>query len=557
MTEPQFYEIGSVPPFIPSSFADTQLDFPFVVNQDATWNPRKSYFRIGLTVTGAGGQPNMYEMVAPADNAAGNLFSSATLRCGMTELSSCQIGLAQASALEARLESSTGFIDSIGDGSDLHVAQFEKRNIITAIDSGAESHIKSSKNTMYRPVTSLTFRTAQIAGAGVLTESVVRSAYDGAVPPVLDPTLPVVENKDAANPYAAIANVVVPLSLVTGAVVTCASGLFTTGMPQLATNMPTGGPVEAGDILVINDIRYPILTVTNATTLVLAVPLHTAIVATANWYILRKDMLRAPQARNVIYVNWRPPMGIMKYDGPLGAGMYTMSLTPSGLYKQAAIESKNPLSVVGTSYNLSISDVKFYTFIAKAPIQDGIYELPLIEYQVQTKPWSSSVEFTVPPTTESLTIFIQDSKAGNDPLIPPSMFKCLDNSDLRLKTINVSYGGYSKPATQILSNFYDSINQLQSRYRNTYEESGIDVAAVGCESYEDWLERGPFYHFTFNQDINSHATAVSVTTSFNNGDPTGGLTGTGAAWVYCIAHYRNRAQITSARGRVVQSQLLF
>lgn len=532
MTEAQYLEVGPVPNFIPATFADTDLDFQFVVNRECVWNPSKSYFRVGLTITGAAGQPALREMVAPADNTVGNLFNRASLRAGTVELSSCNIGLAQASALETRLESSTGYDSSIGKGSNMHIAQFEKRNELIASDSGSDSHF-GSKNAMYRPVTAATFTTAQIdiAAMTVATTSFLTSPGPG-----------------AANAITAITG---------GSIATCATGNFMLGLPNRATGLPTGAPVAAGDILVLNGIKYNIKNALDATTFRLIETLAIIVPASADWYIIRKDMVRAPQARNTIYVNWRPPMGIMKYDGPMAAGMYTMSLTPNVRYKQAIIETKNPLPVAGTSYDVSISDVKLYNYIEKAPIDDGPIELPLLEYQVQSKPWSTQLEFVVPPTTESLTIFLQDSLAGHNPLIPPSMFKTLDNSDLRLKTINVSYGGYSKPATQIQSNFYDGINQLQARYRNTYDESGIDTRGVGCESYEEWLERGPFYHFTFNQDVNNRAVAVSVATTFNNGDPAGALASTGQAWLYCVAHYRNRAQVTSAGGRVVQSQLLF
>ena len=99
-----------------------------------------------------------------------------------------------------------------------------------------------------------------------------------------------------------------------GGVVAGVNTLFTTGMPDIA---PTGGSVLAGDILVIRGVYYPIVAVTSNTALVVANPPSIAITATNNWYIIRKDVVRSPQAKNTVYAVWRPPMSIFDYDGIL------------------------------------------------------------------------------------------------------------------------------------------------------------------------------------------------------------------------------------------------
>jgi len=103
-------------------------------------------------------------------------------------------------------------------------------------------------------------------------------------------------------------------------------------------------------------------------------------------------------------------------------------------------------------------------------IPDSIQDLSLMEYQVQSKPWASNLQFSISPFTKAITIFVQDVTAGGSPLCPSSMFKVLDNSDLKLATLQVSYAGVTKPSTAWQSNFYNGADQLQQRYLDTYGE---------------------------------------------------------------------------------------
>ena len=154
--------------------------------------------------------------------------------------------------------------------------------------------------------------------------------------------------------------------------------------------------------------------------------------------------------------------------------------------------------------------------------------------------------------TVALTFFLQDLTAGINPRIPQSMFKVLDNSDLKLASIQVSFGGTSKPATEIKSNFYNGIDQMQQYYRDSYSESGLSTAD-GAETYYDFLQRGPFYHYTFLKDVNNMATEVSVTTNFTgltDGPGSGAIGGTGKALLYCVALFKRTVSIESSAGMV-------
>ena len=197
-------------------------------------------------------------------------------------------------------------------------------------------------------------------------------------------------------------------------------------------------------------------------------------------------------------------------------------------------------------------------------IPDSSRTIDLREMSIQSKTLNTNLQFSVPPSTYAISVFIQDQSAGSSPLAPPSMFKIQDNGDLYLKNIQISYASMTKPSTNWDSNYESSqtsiagaltrsaILTLQQRYRDTYEESGLDTQLAGMESVSDWLRRGPFYHFNFMRDVNNKSTEVQLNTTYSGP----GLAKQAAprmqtARCFIVAHYRNVVQITTASGLIV------
>lgn len=511
MTDATLFEVIPARRVDGANFPLGVIEFPFSVGRPNAWVPAKSYFRISSTIYGApvagpaASYPVVSEMVAFADNAVGNMFDNAYVRSNNVEISSISQGLAQASALSARLGESHSWLKSLGSGAELNKANFTDRVMYTSQDLSADGYF-GSKNEMYRPT-----------AAGHFDDAAISVTAAGAV--------------------------------------TGTDTLFQTGMPDSATGAPTGASVEIGDILVINKINYPIVAIADEYKMTIANVLVGNLNNLLNWYIIRKDDMRAPQANSQVYSLWRPPIGLFSYSEGLGSGEYRIQLNPNSNYLLTSVETKNPDFVpsadgLSGTYSMIVDEVRFYAYIEKVSIPDSIQDLSLMEYQVQSKPWSNNLQFSISPYTRAITIFVQDVTAGASPLCPPSMFKVLDNSDIKLATIQVSYAGMTKPSTAWQSNFYNGSNQLQQRYRDTYEDIG---RADGAESYCDWLQRGPIYHFNFERDASNRATEVMVNTTFT-GLPNGPGTGvgsTGLARVFCVSHFQRNVQITTAGGSIV------
>jgi hypothetical protein len=281
-----------------------------------------------------------------------------------------------------------------------------------------------------------------------------------------------------------------------------------------------------------------------------------AVAATTNWFIVRADTIRAPQAFNTVFALWQPPLGIFDYAEELGSGNFRFQLNPSTQYNLNAVETKDPNWLAGSPYTFSIQSIRLYVYQEKLSIPDQVRDLFLNEVLVQSKPWANNLQFSVPPSTYALSVFMQDGTSGNSPLIPPSMFKILNNADLYLKNIQVQYASINKPSTNWDSKYQSSTTaagaltqsstlELQQRYNDTYQESGLDIEMSGMETLTDWMRRGPFYHFNFSRDVNNRSTEVQVNTVFTapTGDPT-------THRLFIVAWFRNTAQITVANGMI-------
>ena len=233
---------------------------------------------------------------------------------------------------------------------------------------------------------------------------------------------------------------------VTG-IVTGVDTLFISGMHQ-ASN-PTGGALTPGDILVVDGVPYNIVfraAQTNLQTYVSPTP-GVPIAPSTNWFVVRADTIRASQSFNTVFALWQPPIGIFDYDEELGSGNFKIQLNPNSNFDKCAVETKNPLWATVSPYRLVINDVRFYAYIEKKTLLDSSRDLFLDELSIQSKPYSSNLQFSVPPSTRAISVFVQDNTAGSSPLIPPSMFKVLDNGDLYLKNIQLNYANITKPIT--------------------------------------------------------------------------------------------------------------
>lgn len=512
----QLFETNPTRNVVGANFANGVVEFPFTVGAPNAWLPCKSYCRMSLTLYGAADNgpvaPTMSELLALADNCVGNMFNGAYLRANNVSISENIQGLPQCSAARVRLGKSFSELRSLG-ATDFNESRFMKRALITSSDQDCQAALTDMNDT-YVPAEIGFFNTAAVTWNGGSNQIVGTNTN------------------------------------------------FTTGMPL--NGAPTGGPVVAGDIIVILGVAFQISGVADATHITVVNNFTAGLGQnTDNWYIIRKDNQRSPLINNTVYVTWQPPIGVFWSDIMLGSGDFRLILNPNGNYLTAAVETKNPqyqASIDGLTgtYGLVVNEMKFYTYIKKMKIPNQIQQINYCEMLATNKPWLSNLQFTVPMSTYAISIFVTDSSSGQNPLLPPSMFKLASGVDLKLQQIQVTYAGITKTSTPWQSNYARGvvggnnglvgIDQLQQRYKDTYEESGL-WKHDGVESFYDYLQRGPIYHYAFPRAADNRATEVQVNTQFGS-TPTS-LNGT-PALIWLIAWYHRRVEITCAAGQIVQ-----
>jgi hypothetical protein len=550
--EAQFLEVPCTRGVGRDAFTQGVQDFPFSVGTPNVWYPKKSYFKIEMSLYAAGGAElplTPAALTAFADNAAGNLYDNVYFRGGEQDMSSLTQYCAQASALKVRLGRTLPWLKSMGAGTAINEASFMKRVMAVSQYPGGSTEVSPN-------VTAPTVSQASMTNIGAYDD---RDIYKPVTTAGFAAATVSISPLDGTAAGAAVA---FPIVQNGGIVTGSAETLFLSGMPQGSN--PSGGPVLPGDLLVVNGVAYELAFQANQAEnkCYIKSPVSAAVAATTNWFIVRSDTIRASQSFNKVFALWQPPIGIFDYDEELGSGNFRIQLNPNSSYTLNAVETKNPSATL--PYRLVVDNVLFYAYIEKKSLPDSSRDLFLNEMSIQSKPYNNNLQFSVPPSTHAISIFVQDGRSGSNPRIPPSMFKVLDNGDLYLQNIQLNYASITKPSTNWKSVYQSSTTsnagaltrsstlELQQRYHDTYEESGLEVELGGMETLTEWLRRGPFYHFTFARDVNNKSTEVQLNTVFSS--PAGGSNPTAditASRVFIVAHYRNTVQIVTANGLIV------
>ena len=265
--------------------------------------------------------------------------------------------------------------------------------------------------------------------------------------------------------------------------------------------------------------------------------------------------------RNTKMFIWKPALGIFDVSTPLGAGEYDIQLNPSQDYVLSAVQKVaggNTL-VVGIGAGevmVKVKSFRFYACLVRTNLPaSGVETLHLMESSVHTvnapmgTPKEINEEVSVPSSTRALSLFLQDTKAGRHSSLPPSKFGVANESSaLTIRDYQIQYANMTKPTVRYSSLHNDNVDTLQQRYVNCALESGQFFNPAGFESYEQYLERGPYMHESFIKAADNLATRVQVVANYDNIASDSRL--------FIIAHYSSTVQITRQNGLIVDIKQL-
>ena len=249
----------------------------------------------------------------------------------------------------------------------------------------------------------------------------------------------------------------------------------------------------------------------------------------------------------VRYFIYQPPLGIMEHSKPMGAGQYRFQFNPAANFEKACVESNvDKTHGLGNDYVFQVDSMELYICEEKMDISpSGTDVLHLLEHQVQSKKMSqaSSVDFTVPPSTKALTVFVQSGLVGQDNRFPPSKFAVENGLHKQLRNLQITFANTTKPPTNWTSETGAHTQKLQQRYLDTQIESGQAFSSGGCETMADWMLNGPMYHYTFVRDANDRSTQVQLSCQFDPGTAIDVNDN-----IFLVAHYTRSVEIQVESG---------
>lgn len=613
-------------------------DFDFSVSGSTNaWIPAYTYFRVEAVLQmvlgdGTVRAPTLADRTAFALSSPHGLYSNCYFRCGGQDVSTMTSFISQSGALRERIGKSGAWIDKVGRNAAYSDPSFTRRCHSVSLDGyynedGLQDLTVPNFAANYTTPTIKnafsSLQNAQISPPIVFLDDAKDEILTADVKVVITPKPYVYDNATAITPSGSVLYNAVFSN-------TAAAGTINLGL----TGLIPGDYIVVGDdeeaVSADNAQIYVVVTIVDNTTAVLSsFPSVTSYVVTPNALqcvayrpgvqtnpMIKQNVPNPRCGKNRIFMNFQPSLGIFDLHQGIGSGSFKFQLNPNTNYQFACVETVGkcvplkpsdagyfpgaysvvPLrpaisgqttagvpakSVVG--YQLSIQNVLLYIATIKQPMpMSGILPLSLMETQIMQKTMSSTdatasnqLDFTVPPSTLALTVWVQSPQTGTNSALPPSKFKVeqgTNTPDENLLSIQVTYGSSTKPSTlyqsgynQITNNVPNSnatyplqwtgdassavtynsstSSEMQQRWIQSQQNAGKLGNEGGTESYLNYLDMGPYYHFDFSRDKADTSSYVNVQIQYNEKLPAG-------TNLYICAWYSRQVEIAFESGVV-------
>lgn len=501
-----------------NNFSNGAIHIHFEVNGNEWWIPRKSYlkFRIQIRADDGATQLRQDQDVAPNMFLPSTLFQSMEFRIQGKTVSRISDNVAQTEALHLRMKKSKSWLDSIG------------KDLILSSPDQAE-------------------RQQEISSNGIITSGIPeRESLEGVTPAA---TAGLVWSQfDYVTPNR------VQFTVANLLIFTANGGR---AIPDLREHFKIGQWVAFNDGA--EKIRQ--ITLVEAAQLTVSGAALTAVAAANLVNQVRFGKPTGKRSKRVMDYEliWKPCLSIFTQDKALPAGRYELILNPyaSNQLKTRTIESNyaNRVEGAGNDFTSNISQMYFYGALVKGRrVQDYSYLIDLDETNCKVQNITggtalSQEHFQVEPSTYALTLAFQDREEGNaaNTLHSCTKFKVNKGEELRLNRLFLNYANMNKPQPDADPDYVPASarDYTLQRYNDSMIYSGQYNNSGGCETLQDWQDRGPYYHFKWYKDGSDRSTQVTTNFSFSTA-----LTADRGR-VLLFNHYRKVASVRIENGMVV------
>lgn len=219
---------------------------------------------------------------------------------------------------------------------------------------------------------------------------------------------------------------------------------------------------------------------------------------------------------------YKIPLGFFNLDKMLPSGSYELILTPQpGTdFQRHCIESFVSKDV-GAGNDFQVNIVNCLLYICNGEVEKPLNSMDLVynscRLQAQVLNTNSSIQkdFVVNPRSHALTLTFQDQAAGTDTSYSRTKFKIRNDVDLTLLRFYIRYAGVELPNPYPSMSFNTTVTQyLTQRYAESLLYAQRYYQRGGIETFGEWLERGPYYHFTYKPNGQDRVTISSQFSDF-------------------------------------------
>ena len=506
ITHAGYQQVAATRDVTGTSFPNGAMHFRWSTAPTHYWIPAKSFFRMRIALTDAGGNAlEASDDLAPNMGLCANLFQSAEVRLQGKTVCRVSDFLPQVDSLSTRMSKSKAWLDGAGATTNLWQPSIAERQSVmcngTALNEKTIVSTTDGDNLGFDGTTQV----AIAADTGVITFSVV---------------LPTVSDVFQVGDV---------LQIVTAAGVTLR--------------------------YVVENAAAATVTCSSAKSNSLAAEVPTS--------ITRIRTISPDTARNVqnIELIWNPPLSLLRKVARIPTGQWEIVLTPqaSSAYQKYGIESSGADKTAGTDFSLSVTDMFYYAHVVEGErYSDSSYILDLdnVSCQVQQIDTASfgQKDFTVSPSTHALTVAYQDSRVGTNSLVSSSKFKSYNvavsaDTDLALNRLFVNFNGRNMPQPDADPEFNTTTDRTAQRWAETQIVTGALMDAGGPETIQDYHDRGSYYHFQTPQDKGSRATRVLVHQGFTGGTDVTNMR------VLLFSHHKALLHVQVADGMVTKVEV--
>ena len=485
------------------AFSNGAIRYRFSTAGQKWWMPSRSYLRVRMSITKKDNNGNdvpveLADGVAPTMGTCASLFQSAEMRINDKVVSRIGDFMPQIDALETRLSKSKSWLDSAGNSTNLWQTDLTERQSVVTADG------KKSTDVTYQR-----FTPVQLGFAAADTLEIIA----------------------------------------TGGTLSVANG---------AANAPL---IKVGDVVNVGDKTYTVSAATGgATGLTFNESKSVLVVAAAtNVFTIDRPTNSARKLKDFELI-WTPPLSLFKIDHALPSGNYELILTPQPgvTFQQYGIESLVN-KIPNQDYKLAVEDMYFYCNVVDGKRADDItYLLDLDTTSCQSDNIKTTAlqqrNFDVSPSTYALTVAYQDLRVGQDTRFSPSKFKSYNNAgnantELALTRFYLNYAGQSLPSPDADPTFDVNIDKTTQRYADTMLYNGGIFDAGGCETIEEYHNRGSYYYFSIPRDGSDRSTQVAVHNQFKDNTEVTNMR------ALLFAHSKQVARVSVSDGRVVSVSL--